>query len=176
MMCQFPSGRTTRLLITAAILMTVSLGAAAATITVTVNQTPSTTWLVGSFGPGDITAPGDDFAASTQTGPNPTVTINISGTSGNSPHTVYISKTDGTTWNSAYTLWVYPLSTGSGPGTCSFDISGWTQVTSTETALFAVRQDRSNVTVQLRLQGLSAAAGTSTSTPSFTTTVNYRYQ
>jgi hypothetical protein len=170
------------LIIALAILMTASFGARAATIAVTVTGALPKEWNVGSFGLGNISAPGNDFTSSTQTGPNPTVTINITGTSGNSPHTVLVSKAadNGTTWNSTYTLWVQPLSTGAGAGTFTWSIptGTWTQIPTAPTTLTlgTVRRDRTGVTLQLQLQNLRVSAGTRASAPSFLTTLTYTYQ
>ena len=163
--------------------MTVSLDAGAATITVTVAGLQPSNWDVGSFGSGNIGLIGSDFTTSTQTGPNPTVTIDITGTAGNSSHTVLLSKAadSGTTWNSTYTLWIQPQSTGAGAGSFTWTpalVGTWTQIPTAPLTLTlgTVRRDRTGVTLQLQLQQLAVKAGTTASTPSFLTTLTYTYQ
>ena len=165
-------------LLIACVMTTVAaMSAHGASISVTVSGAQPTNWDVGSFGPGSV-SPGNDLVA-TQTGPNPTVTIAITGTSGNSPHTVTISRAADTTWDTTFTLWVQPLSTGAGAGSLTWSIptGAWTQIPTAPTTLtlFTVRRDRTGVTLWLQLRNLTVVTGTTSSTPSFLTTLSYVY-
>lgn len=153
-------------------------------ISVTVSGAQPKDWAVGSFGPAAISAPGNDVTA-TQTGPNPTITINLSGTSSAAAHTVTLSKAadSGTTWNSTYTLWIMPQGMGVGSGggnnlTWSIPQGSWTQIPTAPATitLCTVKRNRTGITFQLQLQNLTVAAGTTSSNPSFLTTLNYSYQ
>ena len=88
---------------------------------------------------------------------------------------VLISKAadEATTWNSYYTLWVRIVDGGTGAGTFEATITDWTPIATAETQMFRVRRDRNGITVQLELRNLVVAARTTTSSPSFQTTVIY---
>jgi hypothetical protein len=153
-------------------------------ITVTVAGAQPKEWVVGSFGPGNISAPGNNFT-STQPGPNPTITINLSGTTNAAAHTVTLSKAadSGTTWNGTYTLWIMPQSAGVGSGggnslAWNIPTGAWTQVPTAPATitLCTVKRNRTGITLQLELQNLTVTAGTTTSVPSFLTTLTYSYQ
>jgi hypothetical protein len=148
-------------------------------ISVTVAGAQPKEWAVGSFGAGSITAPGNDFT-STQSGPNPTITINLSGTTSGVNHTVTVTSAAGPTWNGTYTLWIKPLNKGAGTGTVTWNIptGAWTQVPTSPTTvtLCTVKRNRTGITFQLQLQNLKVAAGRTASTPTFQTTLTYSYQ
>jgi len=156
-----------------AILIALPASLAAQAITVTVSGADPNSWHVGTFGPGDIALPGNNFTNSIQTGPN--VDMNVSGFPPGQWVRVLISKNDdaSTTWNSLYALWVQIIDGGTGTGDFTASITGWVQITTVETELFQVRRDRTGITVQLELRNLTVAAGTTASTPSFLTTLNY---
>jgi hypothetical protein len=162
-----------------AMLVIASLGAHAATITVTVAGAQPTEWAIGSFSSANISAPGNDLP-SPQTGSNPTITIAISGVAGTANHTVKVSRAADATWNSTYTLWIQPLSTGTGPGTLTWSIptGTWTQIPTAPAALqlCTVKRNRTGVTLRLQLQNLTVTAGTTASNPSFLTTLTYTWQ
>jgi hypothetical protein len=165
------------LFLTLVLLVTTPLGLGAQTITVTVAGADPNAWNIGSFGLAQITAPaaGRDFTA-TQTGPNPTVTISTVGFPAGQTARVLISKAADATWNSTYTLLIRRRNGGNGGGTFTWSIpTTYTQVPTAPATLllFSFQQLRNNVTVQLRLQNLTVAAGTTASTPSFLTTLIY---
>ncbi len=161
------------MLLIAAMAIALPASLAAQTITVTVSGADPNNWHVGSFGPGDVALPGNNFTNSVQTGPN--VDIDVSGFPPGQWVRVLSSKNNdaSTTWNSLYTLWVQIIDGGTGTGDFTASITGWVQITTVETELFQVRRDRTGITVQLELRNLTVAAGTTASTPSFLTTVNY---
>jgi hypothetical protein len=161
------------LLLIGAILIALPASLAAQAITVTVSGADPNNWYVGSFGSGDVALPGNNFTNSVQTGPN--VDIDVSGFPPGQWVRVLSSKNNdaSTTWNSQYTLWVQIIDGGTGTGGFTASITGWVQITTVETELFQVRRDRTGITVQLELRNLTVAAGTTASTPSFLTTVNY---
>jgi hypothetical protein len=171
-----------RLIFAVLVFMTAASGLSAlATIEATVAGSDPNNWNVGSFGPGDVAFAGSDFTSSTVTGPNPTATIDVNVILGNPTMRIILAKNadESTTWNSTYTLWVYPLSSGTGSGggnslTWNIPTGTWTQITSAETQLCTVRRTRTGITVRLELRSLTVAAGTTSSTPSYTTTLNYR--
>ncbi len=153
---------------------------ATAIIEATVAGSDPNNWSVGSFGPADIASPGSEFTVTTHTGVNPTVTMNVTVIASNPTMRITLSKNadEATTWNSQYTLWVYPVSTGTGSGGgnyCNWSIptGAWTQITATETQICTLRRSRTGITLRLELRNKVVAAGTTASTPSFTTTLNY---
>lgn len=169
-----PFSRALPLIAVLAVILPVSL--AAQTITVTVSGSDPDNWYVGSFGPADIALPGNDFTSSTQpAGAGHQVDIDIAGFPGASPVLIYIRKDadELTTWNGTYTLWIRRVDDGTGTGSITWVSTGWVPITSTDTNLFEVRKDRSGVTVELQLQSLLVAAGTTSSSPSFQTTLTY---
>jgi hypothetical protein len=170
-----PSWGARRFISILAILMAASLSGWAQTITVTVAGAAPKEWNVGSFDLANLISPpaGNDFT-STQTGPNPTVTMDTT-SPGNSAHDVTITRAADTTWNSTYTLWVYPGSSGTGAGSLTWNITTWTQVPTSPTTLtlFTVRRNRTGITILLELRALTVAAGTTASSPSFLTTLGY---
>jgi hypothetical protein len=151
-------------------------------ITVTVAGAQPKDWVIGSFGPGNISAPGNDFPSS-QTGPNPTITIALSGASTGASHTVTVSRAADATWNSTYTLWIMPQNAGTGSGggnslAWNIPTGAWTRIPTAPTTLTlcTVKRNRTGITLQLELQNLTVAAGTTASAPSYLTTLTYSYQ
>jgi hypothetical protein len=185
MKCSFFSWSARHSLFALIIFFVSSLGLhAQLVITVTVAGAQPKDWVVGSFGPGNISAPGNNFT-STQPGPNPTITIKLSGTTNAAAHTVTLSKAadSGTTWNSTYTLWIMPKSAGVGSGgsnslAWNIPIGAWTQIPTAPATitLCTVKRNRTGITLQLELQNLTVTAGTTAAVPSFLTTLTYSYQ
>ena len=71
--------------------------------------------------------------------------------------------------------------TGSGGGnslTWNIPTGAWTQIPTAPTTLplCTVKRNRTGITLQLELQTLTIAAGTTASTPSYLTTLTYSYQ
>lgn len=155
-----------------AVLLLLAIGRVPAlNIAVSVAGATPKNWDVGSFGPGSIALAGDDFV-SIHSGPQ--VTIDVTSVPRNKTVQVTVSKPadEGTTWGAGYQLWVRRVSDGTGTS-ITWTSTGWIQVTSTATALFDAVDDRTGVVIELELRGLSVAAGTTTATPSFMTTVTY---
>ena len=177
--CALLSRGARRFILAAAVLVTVSMAVSAQSITVTVAGADPNNWTIGSYGPANIGLPGTDFTTATVTGPNPTITISTAGYAAGRTVRVLISKAAdaSTTWNSSYTLWIRRRNQGSGGGTFNWSIPAATYVqipaAPATLQLFTFQRLRNNVTLQLQLQNLTVAAGTTILTPSFLTTLIY---
>jgi hypothetical protein len=151
---------------------------AAQTIAVTVSGADPNSWNVGSFGPADIGLPGTNFTNSTQpVGAGKQVDIDITGFPGAAEVTIGITKPvdELTTWNGTYTLWIRRVDDGTGTGSITWLSTDWVPILSTGyTDIFSVKRNRLNVTVELQMRNLVVAAGTTSSSPSFQTTLTYR--
>lgn len=90
-----------------------------------------------------------DYISSTSAG-----SIDISGTSGIS-WKVQVKKTDGT-WDSDMLVYVRRTSDGSGSGTIT-DGDTYQQITDTYTDLFTGSDDRSSISIQVKMSGMSVS-------------------
>ena len=115
----------------------------------------------------DLTAGAGSDLASTYESDAGVTTVAIANTSGGAWR-VSLRRADGT-WNSNVSLWVRRSSTGSGSGTISGGTT-YVQLAALDTEVFSGTGDRSSVTLQFKLTGMSknVAPGTYSTTVVYT--------
>lgn len=141
-----------------------------AQLTLAIANTTTKNWSLGAYGEADLTAgAGSDFVTSWETIAT-FVTMTISGGTGGWTWKVAVKRTD-TAWNAGLHLYVRRTDDGTGAGGSSTIDGGlaYQEITIGNVAFFSGLRARNNVTVQLRLDGVSAVLGPG----SFSTTVSY---
>ena len=100
----------------------------------------------------DLTAGAGSDLASQQESSAGATTLTITSTGGGAWR-IKVRHTP-STWHSNFTLWVKRTSDGTGDGSISGG-SGYIQVTAVDAELFSGTKDRSNISLQYKLTGLS---------------------
>lgn len=110
---------------------------------------------------------GSDLASTYESASNQ-ASITISGTGGNTDAwRVDVRRTDGT-WHANFTLSVQRTGDGSGAGSISGG-TAYQAITTTDASFFSGAGDRSGITVQFKLQGMSVQVAPAT----YSTTITY---